>query len=88
MSASKQLSILSVRLPQSELRRIKSLAASRGITLQEAVHQALLTWAFRSEPAVLPPLDVLEGSLAGVDVERIMRADRRAELAKDRARLK
>jgi hypothetical protein len=88
MTATKQVSILSVRLPQSELRRIKSLAASRGITLQEAVHQALQAWAFKSRLETLPPLDALEGSLAAVDVARIMREDRHAELAKDRARLK
>ena len=87
MPANKQISVLSVRLPQPELRRIKSLAASRGITLQEAVHQALQAWAFKSRPTVLPPLDALEGSLSGVDVDKIMRGDRRSELAKDRARL-
>ena len=87
MPANKQVSILSVRLPQSELRRIKSLAASRGITLQDAVHQALQAWAFKSGPQTLPPLDALEGSLAAVDVAKIRREDRQAELAKDRARL-
>ncbi|MGA2903063.1 MAG: hypothetical protein ABSD98_04475 [Candidatus Korobacteraceae bacterium] len=84
MTASKQVAVLSVRLPASKLRRIKSLAASRGVTLQEAVNQALEAWAFHVKPAVLLPLDALEGSLAGVDVERIMREDRKAELAKDR----
>ena len=85
MPANKQISVLSVRLPQSDLRRIKSLAASRGITLQEAVHQALQAWAFKSRPAMLPPLDRLEGSLAGVSVEKILREDRKAELAKERS---
>ena len=77
-----------MRLPEPELRRIKSLAASRGVTLQEAVHQALQAWAFTSAPAMLPPLDSLEGSLADVDVEKIMRGDRERELAKDRDRLR
>jgi len=88
MPASKQISVLSVRVPQSELRQIKSLAASRGVTLQEAVHQALRAWAFDQKRAAPLPLNVLQGSLAGVDVEKIMRESRKTELAKDRARLK
>ena len=75
-------------MPAAELRRIKSLAASRGVSLQEAVQQALQAWAFNSVPAMLPPLEPLEGSLADVDVEKIMREDRERELAKDRARLR
>jgi predicted DNA binding CopG/RHH family protein len=41
MSASKQLKILSVRLPEQEVRTFKSIAAQRGVSLQEAVHEAL-----------------------------------------------
>ncbi len=88
MSASKQISVLSVRLPESELRRIKSLAASRGVTLQEAVHQALDAWSSPLSPPVPLSLDELQGSLAGTEMEKIMRDDRKAELAKDRARLR
>jgi Ribbon-helix-helix protein, copG family len=84
MPLSKQVAVLSVRLPQQELRRIKSLAASRGVTLQEAVHQALEAWASRPDAAASLPLDALQGSLAEVDVEKLMRQERRAELAKDR----
>jgi Ribbon-helix-helix protein, copG family len=86
MPASKQIAVLSVRLPEPELRRIKSLAASRGVTLQEAVHQALETWASPLQPAVTLPLDALQGSLARLDVEKLMRQERKAELAKDRGR--
>ncbi len=86
MTASKQIAVLSVRLPAAKLRRIKSLAAGRGVTLQEAVDQALEAWALHLKPALPLPLDALEGSLAGVDVERIMREDRKAELSKDRGR--
>jgi len=88
MPANKHVAVLSVRLPEAELRRIKSVAASRGVTLQDAVHQALGVWASHLPPAVAPPLDALEGSLAGVDVEKMMRRDSKAELAKDRARLR
>jgi len=80
--------VLSVRLPASKLRRIKSLAASRGVTLQEAVDQALEAWAFNPRSAHRLSLDALEGSLAGVDVEKLMIDDRKAELAKERARLR
>lgn len=52
--------------------------------MQDAVDQALEAWALHLKPAVPLSLDALEGSLAGIDVERIMREDRKAELAKDR----
>jgi hypothetical protein len=41
MSASEQLKILSVRQPEQEVRRFKSIAAKRGVSLQEAVLEAL-----------------------------------------------
>jgi len=85
MPGSKQIGVLSVRLPEPELRRIKSLAASRGVTLQEAVHQALAAWASHFRPAAAPPLDRLQGSLARLDVEKLMRRERKAELAKEKA---
>ena len=88
MPASKQISVLSVRLPAAELRRIKSMAASRGVTLQEAVHQALADWSFNAPASALPALDSVEGSLADMDVEKLMREDRERELARDRARLR
>ena len=73
-------------MPVPELRRIKSLAARRGVTMQEAVHQALEAWASHLQPAVALPLDALQGSLAGVDVAKLMRQERKAELTKDRRR--
>jgi len=84
MPASKQVGMLSVRLPALQLRRIKSLAASRGVTLQEAVHQALEVWASRLKPPVALPLDALQGSLARLDVQKMMRQERKAEIAKDK----
>jgi hypothetical protein len=71
-------------MPVPELRRIKSLAASRGVTIQEAVHQALQAWASHLQPAVALPLDPLQGSLARVDLEKLMRQERKAERTKDR----
>ena len=86
MPASQHLSVLSVRLPETELRHFKSLAAARGVSLQDAVHQALGIWA--ATPTKMPPeqLNALEGSLSNVDVESMMRGEREAELAKDRLR--
>jgi predicted RNA polymerase sigma factor len=84
MPASKQMRLLSVRLPEAELRRFKSLAASRGVTLQDALHQALDAWA-RSSPRSSPEsLDALEGSLRDVDVNGLRRSEREAELGKER----
>jgi len=87
MTASKQISVLSVRLPQTELRRFKSLAARRGVTLQKAVRDALRAWESNNGPNRILSLDELQGSLAGFDTVRAMREDREHELAKDKARL-
>ena len=87
MSASKQLKVLSVRLPEAELRRFKSLAASRGVSVQAAVHQAMEAWASQEERNVpLEPLAALEGSLADVDVFRLLREEKAAEARKERGR--
>jgi len=88
MSASKQVAVLSVRLPASEIRRFKSLAARRGVTMQQAVREALRAWTSGSNPADLLSLDQLRGSLAGFDAIKLMREDREAELAKDAARMR
>lgn len=71
--------MLSVRLPESEVRRFKSIAASRGISVQEAVHQALQAWTYEPPNAPLEPLEALEGSLADVDVFKVVREDRKIE---------
>ena len=86
MNTSHQLRMLSVRLAEADVRRFKSVAASRGVSVQEAVHQALEHWASESNytPSE-PPLDSLEGSLADVDVAMLMRKENEAELSKDRS---
>jgi hypothetical protein len=87
MAASKHLKVLSVRLPEAELRRFKSLAASRGVTVQTAVHQAMEAWASQdNRDALLEPLAALEGSLADVDVFRLLREEKTAEARKERDR--
>ena len=87
MTASKRLKILSVRLPEPEVRRIKSLAATRGVTVQEAVHQALESWALAAPNVAPESLSALQGSLSEVDVFAIMKREKKAELARDRRRL-
>jgi len=84
MSARKHLKVLSVRLPEPDFRQFKSVAASRGVTVQEAVHQALEAWTSEIQKTPPGPLDSLEGSLADVDIETLMRRERETELAKDR----
>lgn len=73
-----------MRLPESDLRRFKSLAASRGLTIQEALHQAVDAWSARLPGNHMGDLEDLEGSLAGVEVEGLRRSERESELAKDR----
>jgi len=48
--------LLAVRLPEAQKRRIKSLAASQGLTLREALHEAFEAWASQLEAqgATLP----------------------------------
>ena len=85
MQASRLSKILSVRLPEPEIRRFKSIAASRGVTVQEAVHRALESWASEEIQETLPEsLDSLQGSLADVDIDRLRKRERKAELVKDR----
>ncbi|MGH9632967.1 MAG: ribbon-helix-helix protein, CopG family [Bryobacteraceae bacterium] len=83
MPASSTLKLLSVRLPEAELRRFKSLAASRGVSVQTAVHQALEAWASQVPRMAPEPLDALEGSLADVDVVSLRRWQKEEEYSKD-----
>lgn len=84
MPASMHLRVLSVRLPEPELRRFKSLAADRGLSIQEALHEALEAWSAQVPKAQRDDLDILEGSLADIDVQRLIRGEKEAELAKER----
>jgi len=86
MPINRQMARLSVRFPKTELSRIKKLAASRGLTLQEAVHQALEAWASPGTHTKTASLESLQGCLAGVNVGKLMHDERRAELARYRRR--
>jgi hypothetical protein len=72
------LKLLAVRLPEAERRRIKSLAASQGLTLQEAVHQAMEAWAsqLQSEGS---PFAWLQGPQANTDLQKPRRRGRAAK---------
>ena len=61
----KSTKLLAVRLPEAEKRRIKSLAASRGLSLQEAIRQAIELWASQPQPEEAPfePLPGAAGSI-------------------------
>jgi len=72
----KNTKLLAVRLPEADKRRFKSLAASVGISLQEAVHQALDVWASVLEPEGAPTLCPPPGHLAGVDSKKPRRRGR------------
>jgi hypothetical protein len=41
---SSETKLLSVRLPAGEKRRIKMLAASEGLTIRQAIHEAFDAW--------------------------------------------
>ena len=86
MNTSNQLRMLSVRLAEADVRRFKSVAATRGVSVQEAVHEALEAWASETRYTPSEPLDSLEGSLAGVDVLGFLRQEKAAELSKDQRR--
>ena len=75
--------LLSVRLPEVEIRKFKTLAVSRGVSMQEAIHQAMESWASKVQLEQFDPLDALQGSLAHVDVDSLRRQERETERAKD-----
>lgn len=74
-------------MPEADLRRFKSLAASRGVSVQTAVHQALEAWASDEKKGPAERLDALQGSLADVDVFRLLREEKETEQRKDRERI-
>ena len=82
MPAKKQIKLLSVRVPEPELRRLKSVAAARGLTVQDAVQEALAAWTSPAQLRPLESLDSLQGSLGDVDFEEFRRRERQLEAAK------
>jgi hypothetical protein len=86
MTASKHFKVLSVRIPEADFRRFKSIAARRGVNMQMAVHQALEAWASQAPGATAAPLLSFEGSLADVDIFGLLAREQEAERRKDRDR--
>ena len=83
----KDITLLFVRLPTAEKRRIKVLAASQGLTLQQAVHEAFEAWASKLQQEGAPPPGPLPGALAGAALEKPRRqADADLEKPKPQAR--
>jgi len=73
-----QTSLLQVRLTEAEKRRIKTLAASQGLTLRQAAVQAFETWASQlpsRAPAPIPARDTPAAS----DLEKPAHPDRAAK---------
>jgi hypothetical protein len=79
MMANQSTKLLAVRLPEAEKRRIKSLAASQGLSLQEAVHQAMEAWASQLGAEGALPFVPLSGSQASSDVQKAGRQGRAAK---------
>lgn len=84
MPASKHVKLLSVRLPEADLRRYKSVALNRGLTVQEAVYQALESWASKIPTFESDDFEKLEGSLAGIDVMGLLKKEKQAGRRKER----
>ena len=89
MQVDKPFKLLAVRFPEVEMRRIKSLAALQGLSLQEAVHQALEAWAAKVQPGGASrldprPPDALPDSVGSGDVQKPRRQSNAAKRALDR----
>ncbi len=54
MSAS-EIKLLSVRVPDAEKRRIKSMAATQGLTIRQAIHEAFDAWALQLQSRAPDP---------------------------------
>jgi|SRR5271157_2296833 len=75
--------LLSVRLPDAEKRRIKIMAASQGVTIRQAIHEAFDAWAAQLQ-ARAPTPDAARGAPAGADSDRPRRPTRPATPRQDR----
>lgn len=82
-----EVKVLSVRISQAEMRRLKSLAATRGMSVQKAVQEALDLWETQVSAPAAVPSDDLRGSLTGVDILALRREEKEKEMGKDRRRL-
>src|SRR5271157_59080 len=75
--------LLSMRLPEAEKRRIKIMAASQGVTIQQAIHEAFDAWALQLQPRAPTP-DAARGAPAGADSDTPRQPNRSATLRQGR----
>ena len=75
--------LLSVRLPEAEKRRIKIMAASQGVTIRQAIHEAFDAWASQLQ-ARAPTPDAARGTSAGADSGRPRQPNQPATPRRDR----
>ena len=66
----KATNYLSVRMPETESRRVKVLAARLGLSLQDAVRQALDAWVLEHDPQARRRHERQAATLAGRDAQR------------------
>ena len=64
-----ETNLLSVRLPDAERRRIKIMAASQGVTIRQAIHEAFDAWALQLQSRAPAP-DAARGAPAGAHSEK------------------
>src|SRR5271157_5126928 len=75
--------LLSVRLPEAEKRRIKIMAASQGVTIRQAIHEAFDAWALQLQSRAPTP-DAARGIPAGADSDRPRQPNHPATPRQDR----
>src|SRR5271157_1920974 len=81
--APSETKLLSVRLPEAEKRRIKIMAASQGVTIRQAIHEAFDAWASQLQSRASTP-DAARGTPAGADSDRPRRPNHPATPRQDR----
>jgi len=72
--------LFQVRLTEAEKRRIKTLAASQGLTLRQATVQAYEAWAEKLHSRALPA-DPARGAPVGGDLERPSQSKRGSQVS-------
>ena len=81
--APSETKLLSVRLPEAERRSIKIMAASQGVTIRQAIHEAFDAWAAQLQSRAHTP-DAGRGTPAGADSEKPRQPNHSATPRQDR----
>src|SRR5208337_4880111 len=80
--APSEIKLLSVRLPEAERRRIKIMAASQGVTIRQAIHEALDAWAAQLQSRAPTP-GAARGAPPGADSARPRRTNQPSASTQD-----